>query len=191
MKLEYKGKKSVESILSKEYSCELIKQNEETAADSKLILGENGDVLRYLIDEMNFRGKIDFIYIDPPFSTNNIFTISKEKANSISRSINDKVAYRDTLKGEEYIEFIRERLILLKELLSDRGSIYIHIDYKIGHYLKIIMDEIFGVNNFRNDIARIKCNPKNFSRKAFGNIKDLLLFTRNQITISGMNPEFL
>jgi adenine-specific DNA-methyltransferase len=176
MKLEYEGKKSVESILNKEYSCELIKQNKETTSDSKLILGENGDVLRYLINEMNFRGKIDFVYIDPPFSTNNIFTISKNKANSISRSIDDRVAYRDTLKGEEYLEFIRERLILLKELLSDRGSIYLHIDYKIGHYLKIIMDEIFGINNFRNDIARIKCNPKNFSRKAFGNIKDLLLF---------------
>lgn len=176
MKLEYEGKKSVEFILNKEYSCELIKQNKEAISDSKLILGENGDVLRYLIDEMNFRGKIDFVYIDPPFSTNNVFTISKDKANSISRSINDTIAYRDTLKGEDYLEFIRERLILLKELLSDRGSIYLHIDYKIGHYLKIIMDEIFGVNNFRNDIARIKCNPKNFSRKAFGNIKDLLLF---------------
>ncbi len=176
MKLEYEGKKSVESILNKEYSCQLIKQNKDVTSDSKLILGENGDVLRYLINKMNFRGKIDFVYIDPPFSTNNIFTISKDKANSISRSINDKIAYRDTLKGEEYLEFIRERLILLKELLSERGSIYLHIDYKIGHYLKIIMDEIFGANNFRNDIARIKCNPKNFSRKAFGNIKDLLLF---------------
>jgi adenine-specific DNA-methyltransferase len=176
MKLEYEGKKSVESILNKEYSCQLIKQNKEAISDSKLILGENGDVLRYLIDVMNFSGKIDFIYIDPPFSTNNIFTISKDKANSISRSIDDTIAYKDTLKGEEYLEFIRERLVLLKELLSDRGSIYLHIDYKIGHYLKIIMDEIFGANNFKNDISRIKCNPKNFSRKAFGNIKDLLLF---------------
>ena len=71
---------------------------------------------------------------------------------------------------------MRERLILARELLSERGSIYLHIDYKIGHYVKIIMDEIFGTKNFRNDITRIKCNPKNFSRKAYGNIKDLILF---------------
>ncbi|MDP2807341.1 MAG: site-specific DNA-methyltransferase, partial [bacterium] len=56
------------------------------------------------------------------------------------------------------------------------ASIYLHIDYKIGHYVKVLMDEVFGINNFRNDITRIKCNPKNFSRKAFGNIKDLVLF---------------
>ena len=73
---------------------------------------------------------------------------------------------------------------MLRELLSEQGSIYLHIDYKIGHYVKIIMDEVFGVENFRNDITRIKCNPKNFQRKAYGNIKDLILFyskTQNPI----------
>ncbi|MEK7125889.1 MAG: site-specific DNA-methyltransferase, partial [Patescibacteria group bacterium] len=59
---------------------------------------------------------------------------------------------------------------------SDRASIYLHIDYKIGHYVKLIMDEVFGRENFRNDITRIKCNPKNFQRKGYGNIKDLILF---------------
>ena len=51
-----------------------------------------------------------------------------------------------------------------------------HIDYKIGHYVKVIMDEVFGIDNFRNDIARIKCNPKNFNRIGYGNIKDSVLF---------------
>ena len=60
--------------------------------------------------------------------------------------------------------------------MSDNASIYLHIDYKIGHYVKIIMDEIFGAENFRNDISRVKCNPKNFERKAYGNIKDMILF---------------
>ena len=60
--------------------------------------------------------------------------------------------------------------------MSNRGSIYLHIDYKIGHYVKLIMDEVFGIKNFRNDITRIKCNPKNFQRKAYGNTKDLILF---------------
>jgi adenine-specific DNA-methyltransferase len=53
---------------------------------------------------------------------------------------------------------------------------YLHIDYKIGHYVKILMDEIFGSSNFINDITRIKCNPKNFSRRGFGNVKDMILF---------------
>jgi adenine-specific DNA-methyltransferase len=60
--------------------------------------------------------------------------------------------------------------------MSDQASIYLHIDYKIGHYVKIVMDEVFGIENFRNDITRIKCNPKNFNRSAYGNVKDLILF---------------
>ncbi len=60
-------------------------------------------------------------------------------------------------------------------LLSEQGSIYLRIDYKIDHYVKIIMDEIFGIENFKNGITRIKCNPKNFARKAYGNMNDLIL----------------
>lgn len=86
------------------------------------------------------------------------------------------MAYFDNLKKEEYIEFLRERLILLRELLSEKGSIYLHIDSKMGHYVKIIMDEIFGEENFKNDISRIKSNPKNFGRKAYENYKDAILF---------------
>ena len=71
---------------------------------------------------------------------------------------------------------MRERLQLIKKLLSDKGSIYLHIDYKIGHYVKVMMDEVLGIENFRNDITRIKCNPKNFERIGYGNIKDMILF---------------
>ena len=140
-----------------------------------LILGECRKILKSLIPI--FKGKIDLVYIDPPFSTNNVFKISPSgRANSISRAEEGEVAYNDTLKGHNYLEFIRETLYLIYELLSKEGSIYLHIDYKIGHYVKIIMDEVFGLENFRNDITRIKCNPKNFKRKGYGNIKDLILF---------------
>lgn len=67
-------------------------------------------------------------------------------------------------------------MVLLHALLSERGSIYLHIDTKIGHYVKVLMDEVFGPENFRNDITRIKCNPKNFARCAYGNMKDMVLF---------------
>ena len=123
-----------------------------------------------------YKSKIDLIYIDPPFATNNIFRIGEKRANSISCSNEDDIAYSDKLQGKDFLNFIKERLLIAKDLLSENGSIYLHTDYKIGHYLRIIMDEVFGAENFRNDITRIKCNPKNFNRKAYGNIKDLILF---------------
>lgn len=130
---------------------------------NKFIVGDNFFVLKHLIDEI--RGKVDLIYIDPPFGTGQDFT-----------DIDNNHAYSDRLAHSEFLEFLRKRLILLRECLSERGSIYLHIDKKIGHYVKIIMDEIFGYDNFINDITRIKCNPKNFSRNAYGNYSDMILF---------------
>jgi len=176
MILNYEGKKNEKEILENINPIFLKSISGNPQAKSKLIKGDNLAVIKYLIDKYELKGKIDLVYIDPPFSTNNIFRMSKDKANSISRSNGDNIAYADSLIGPEYLEFIRERLILLKELLSDKGSIYVHIDYKIGHYIKVLMDEIFGRKNFLNDLTRIKCNPKNFKRKAYGNIKDMVLF---------------
>lgn len=140
-----------------------------------LIQNDNLQGLQYLLDN-GYAGKIDLVYIDPPFATGGNFTITDGRASTISNSKKGKVAYTDVLQGTDFIEFLRERLILIKELLSDKGSIYLHIDYKIGHYVKVMMDEVFGIDNFRNDITRIKCNPKNFDRIGYGNIKDMILF---------------
>ncbi|MFM9160917.1 MAG: DNA methyltransferase, partial [Dolichospermum sp.] len=76
----------------------------------------------------------------------------------------------------EYLEFLRQRLILIREILSEAGSIYLHLDEKMAFPVKIIMDEIFGVKNFRNWITRKKCNPKNYTRKQYGNVADFILF---------------
>ncbi len=141
-----------------------------------LLKSDNIEGLQYLLNEKKLKGKIDLIYIDPPFATNGNFTITDGRAATISNSKNGDIAYSDKLLGAEFLDFIKQRLILLKELLSENGSIYLHIDYKIGHYVKIVMDEVFGIENFRNDITRIKCNPKNFNRIGYGNLKDLILF---------------
>ena len=174
MQLVYKGKKEKEDILTMKppysFSGTWNKEN------NLLIHGDNLVAMQLLIKEYNLKEKIDLIYIDPPFATNNIFMIGKERTRTISGSNGDEVAYKDTLLGYEFIEFLRERLILAYELLSKKGSIYVHLDYKMGHYVKIIMDEIFGIENFKNDITRIKCNPKNFTKTSYGNIKDLILF---------------
>lgn len=141
-----------------------------------LIKGDNLKGLELLLEEENLKGKIDLIYIDPPFATGVEFTITNGRATTISNSKQGTIAYSDKMKGEEFIEFLKSRMELLKLLLSEKGSIYLHIDYKIGHYVKVMMDSVFGINSFRNDITRIKCNPKNFSRKGYGNVKDMILF---------------
>ena len=175
MQLDYPNKKTEQEIFDQIPNITL-EQINNSDSPNLLIQANNLVALKQLITQYNLAGKIDLIYIDPPFATNNTFTITDGRASTISNSKNGSVAYSDTLKGFEFIEFIRERLVLLKMLLSDKGSIYLHIDYKIGHYVKIVMDEIFGIENFRNDITRVKCNPKNFARKGYGNIKDLILF---------------
>lgn len=175
MLLDYPNKRSKDELLKKTQKAKLLSEN-SVNGDRKLIQGNNLSVMKTLIEDYNLAGKVDLVYIDPPFATNGHFKISEDRANTISKANDDDIAYSDTLVGEEFLEFLRERLIFLKELMSEKASIYLHIDYKIGHYVKIIMDEVFGRENFRNDITRIKCNPKNFNRKAYGNIKDLILF---------------
>ena len=142
--------------------------------ENKLIFGENLEEMKKLL--IDFKGKIDLVYIDPPFATNNEFNISKTRASTISKSKDSNLAYNDKFSRKEYLKFLRERLEIIKELMSGNSSIYLHIDSKIGHYVKILMDEVFGEGNFLCDITRIKCNPKNFSRKNYGNIKDMVLF---------------
>lgn len=141
-----------------------------------LIKSENIKGLNYLLKNKDLKGKVDLVYIDPPFATGGNFTITDGRASTISNSKNGDIAYSDKLLGNDFLVFLKHRLILLKELMSEQGSIYLHIDYKIGHYVKVLMDEVFGIENFKNDITRIKCNPKNFNRIGYGNVKDLILF---------------
>ncbi|MCD4826136.1 MAG: site-specific DNA-methyltransferase [Phycisphaerae bacterium] len=174
MQLHYANKKTEEDILNHTASCDLA--GEWQGASNKLVQGENLVVLKTLLEKYELKSKIDLVYIDPPFATKTNFTIGEDRVSTISSSYQDDVAYSDNLTGAAFLEFLRERLVFIRELMSDKASIYLHIDYKIGHYVKLIMDEIFGAECFRNDITRIKCNPKNFKRKAYGNVKDLILF---------------
>lgn len=185
MLITYDNKKNEADILEKTSGVKL-KTVSGKGAKNRLIHGDNLSVLKTLLD--THAGKIDLIYIDPPFATNGHFKISEDRANTISSSNGDAIAYSDILVGADFLEFLRERLIFLRELLSGRGSIYLHIDYKVGHYVKLIMDEVFGRDMFRNDITRIKCNPKNFDRKAYGNVKDLILFYSKTATPTWNDP---
>ncbi len=132
-----------------------------------LLHGDNLRWLQALEEDPSVAGKVALVYIDPPFSTGQTFP---------SRRGGSEVAYTDTLRGEPFLAFLRARLEVLRRLLAREGSIYVHIDCKVGHKVRLLMDQVFGEERFVNEIARVKCNPKNFSRPAFGNVKDVLLF---------------
>lgn len=164
--LSYDGKKTEEDILNQNCSnyknCFTI--NGSIDSDNLLFYGDNQDVLLYLINS-GYAKKIKLIYIDPPFATT---------SNFVNREM--KIAYSDSLSGAEYVEFLRERLVLLRELLSDEGSIYLHLDNKMAFTMKLIMDEIFGEDNCRAFITRKKCSTKNYTKNTYGNISDYIMF---------------
>lgn len=157
--LVYGGKESYEQILTKVIAVPLQEEKKFPASSkiddekwtNKLIFGDNLQTLKTLI-EMKKKGLlinsdgtygVKLIYIDPPFSTRRDFKASGES----------QKAYSDKLAGADFLEWLRKRIVLLRELLSDDGSIYVHLDNKKVAYVKVLMDEIFGENNFRSSIT--------------------------------------
>ena len=113
---------------------------------NKIFWGDNLQVMSHMLKK--YRGKIDLIYIDPPFDSKADYKKKIEikgigKAESDSSSFEEK-QYSDIWSNDEYLQFMYERLILLRELLSDKGSIYLHCDWHRAHHIKLLMDEIFG-----------------------------------------------
>lgn len=109
---------------------------------NKLIFGDNLQVLKTLMNDPEVKGKVRLIYIDPPFGTGDIYDARGEAP-----------AYSAKLQGAKFIEFLRKRLVFLREILADDGSIYVRTDYHFGHYLKAVMDEVFDKENFRNEVT--------------------------------------
>lgn len=130
---------------------------------NRLIYGDNllamqallsGDIVSGL---ESMRGKIDLIYIDPPFDSKADYR-TKVMLPGVDLeqkpTVLEQFAYADTWKDGtvSYLKMLYPRLALMKELLSDKGSIYVHIDWHVGHYVKLLLDDVFGKNNFRNEI---------------------------------------
>ncbi|MFW9820875.1 MAG: site-specific DNA-methyltransferase, partial [Candidatus Thorarchaeota archaeon] len=139
-----------------------------------LIWGENKIVLKTLLRE--FKKKISLIYIDPPFATGSDFNLKVQIGES-GKNINN-IAYKDKWNEglDTYLDFLYERLILMKELLAYNGSIYVHLDWHISHYIKLIMDEIFGYDNFRNEIIWAYPAASVKTRRFFIRSYDTILF---------------
>ncbi len=146
-RLEYDGKEREEDILADTWSAPFqpIKTFGNPKPDewvNKLIFGDNLQALKYLLKDLTVAGKVKLVYIDPPFATKQEFQGARGER-----------AYSDKVAGSEFLEFLRMRFIMIRELLASDGTLFVHLDYRFSHYAKNILDEVFGVENFRNEIV--------------------------------------
>jgi adenine-specific DNA-methyltransferase len=139
---------------------------------NRLFIGDNKKLLSSMLAR-GFRSKVQLIYIDPPFCTGNDLHFAGDSNNSG----NGQKAYVDTWgrNRDTYLTMMSERLSLMKDLLSDEGSIYVHLDDHISHYVKIILDEIFGCENMVNQIIWQRTGAHN-DPQAYGRNYDVILF---------------
>lgn len=143
---------------------------------NKIFWGDNLQVMSHLLKE--YRGKVDLIYIDPPFDSKADYKKKIDlkgigKAESDSSSFEEK-QYGDIWTNDEYLQFMYERLVLLRELLSEKGSIYLHCDWHRSAFLRLLLDEVFGSNNFRNEIVWSYFGFKRATSKKFPQKHDLI-----------------
>ena len=147
-----------------------------------LFHGDNKEILSTLLVQ-GFRGKIDLIYIDPPFASGADYVREvalrgkKEKLEAEGHTIAEQIQYSDIWANDTYLQFMYERLTLMRELLSDNGAIFVHCDWRMNSYLRLVLDEIFGAANFRNEIVWRKYGGhKNTAKLKFTTENDTLLF---------------
>ncbi|MFA2885146.1 DNA methyltransferase [Acinetobacter pittii] len=169
--LNWKGKRPFTS--TRYYPAQLKEQHGKAVKDwfNKIFWGDNLQVMSHLLRE--FRGKVELIYIDPPYDSKADYK-KKISLRSLTASSDSSVfeekQYTDIWTNDAYLQWVYDRLILAKELLSKNGSIYVHIDWRKSSHIKLIMDEIFGPENFRNGIVwhyggRMMHGVSQFNRK--------------------------
>ena len=143
---------------------------------NKIFWGDNLQVMSHLLKQ--FRGKVDLIYIDPPFDSKADYKKKiKLKGQMVENDQNsfEEKQYGDIWTNDEYLQFMYERFVILRELLAENGSIYVHCDYRRSHALKLTLDEIFGASNFQNEIVWRRTTARSGSG-AYNHIHDSILF---------------
>ncbi len=165
MRLEYPGKRPADAVLATTPGHYVSRPPYINSTANRLYHGDNLPALAALAQDPAVVGKVRLVYIDPPFATASGFESRKQQH-----------AYDDHLVGAAFVEALRERLIFIHKLLADDGSLYLHLDERMAFHFRVVLDEIFGANGFRNFITRKKCNPKNYTRKTYGNVADYILF---------------
>lgn len=170
--LHWTGKRPYKSTVYYPAQLKEVYGQEKDGWLNKIFWGDNLQVMSHLLKD--YRGKVDLIYIDPPFDSKADYKKKiKLKGQTVEndQSTFEEKQYGDIWTNDEYLQFMYERLVLMKELLSDRGSIYLHCDWHKSHYLRMILDEVFGVDNFQREIvwqlhgvAGFKSKVNNFVR---------------------------
>lgn len=154
---------------------------------NRVYWGDNLQVMSHLLKE--FRGKVNLIYIDPPFDSKADYKkkidLRGKKAESDHTSFEDK-QYTDIWTNDEYLQFMYERLMLCRELLKDSGSIFVHVDYRKAPHLKLILDEIFGEHNYRNEIIWTFVKGAS-SKSSFGRKHQTILYYSKQASETFFN----
>lgn len=165
--------------------------NKQTEWRNRLIWGDKKYVLPSLLPE--FAGKVNLIYIDPPFDTGANFSFTatiadhpeteEDETTSFVKepSMIEQKAYRDTWgRGlDSYMQWFYETIVLLRELLAEDGSIYVHLDWHVGHYAKVIMDEVFGYENFRSEIIWKRTTAHSDAKYYGMNYDQILFYTKS------------
>jgi len=158
--LQWVGKHPLERVTA--FPAQLVERFSPVpdAQEGLIFHGDNKDVLAWLLAN-GYRGKINLVYIDPPFDSGADYVRKVElrggkasnKVEGESYSLGEQIQYTDIWTNDNYLQFMYERLLIIKELLSDTGVIWLHCDPSRGHYLKCIMDEVFGSDHFINQIV--------------------------------------
>jgi len=169
-----------ESAQQRQLTLDLFAAGRPTDWRNRLIWGDKKYVLPSLLPE--FAGQVNLIYIDPPFATGDNFTFTAsvpESHESFTKepSIIEQKAYRDTWGHglDSYLQWFYETAVLLRELLAENGCIYVHLDWHVGDYAKAVLDEVFGYDNFRNEIIWQRFNY-HADAKRFGIVHEGILF---------------
>jgi len=166
------------------------------AGDNLLFHGDNKDVLAWLLAH-GYRGKVNLVYIDPPFDSGADYVRQVQlrgvegtaRLEGEAHSLGEQIQYTDIWANDMYLQFMYERLLLLKELLAEGGSIVIHCDYRKTHQLRLLMDEIFGAENLQNEIIWQKTRVSKAQSSTFGNVHDTLwVFSSGKVRT--FNPQF-
>lgn len=178
--LNWKGKRPFTS--TRYYPAQLKEQHGEPVNGwlNKIFWGDNLQVMSHLLRE--FRGKVDLIYIDPPFDSKADYKkkISiKSKIVENDQSSFEEKQYTDIWSNDEYLQFMYERLTLLRELLSDSGCIYVHCDYRKSHEIRCLLDEIFGKENFLNSIVWLFNTRSSIKTSWKRSHHDILFYKKN------------
>ena len=186
--LHWKGKRPFNSTQYYPAQRKEVHGEETNGWLNKIYWGDNLQVMSHLLKE--YRGKVTLCYLDPPFDSGADYkkTVSLKgtQATNNFNSFEEK-QYADIWINDEYLQFMYERLVLIRELLADNGSIYLHCDWHKSQYLRLILDEIFGLDNFRNEIVWSYPGRERLSSKKFPSKHDSILFFAKS-DISEINP---